>query len=95
MSNKEIVYWKDAKGKSIDVMSMDLNYCRNVLKMIITGNTQSGKSFDINKHISKQIPDIDHHEFESDLGFDFNSLPESMNYGNNDLSFDATECDIY
>ena len=93
MSNK--VYWKDAKGKSIDIMSMDLNYCRNILKMIITGKTQSGKSFDINKHLKpktlngwndaeanaftdckelEQSLDIDHHEFESDLGFNYNDL---------------------
>jgi len=49
MSNK--VYWKDKKGQQIDVDLLDTNHLRNILKMIITGKTQSGANFDINKHL--------------------------------------------
>lgn len=78
MSNKEIVYWKQKDGTFIDIMSMDVNHLRNVLKMIVNNS---------NKHnVQKQQPDIDHHEFESDLGFDFNNSEKSMEIGNNELS---------
>ena len=35
MSNKEIIYWTMRNGQKIDIMEMDINHLRNVLKMII------------------------------------------------------------
>ena len=75
--NKEIVYWKQKDGKLVSIDDMDTNHIKNVLKQIVKNS---------NKHkVQKQQPDIDHHEFESDLGYDFNSSEESMEIGNNGL----------
>jgi len=38
MSAKEIVYWTMKNGQKIDIMEMDLNHLRNVLKMILRKN---------------------------------------------------------
>ena len=43
------VYWTNSKNQQIDVDSMDENYLRNTLKMIIKNKTKNGASFDINK----------------------------------------------
>jgi hypothetical protein len=112
--NKEIVYWKQKDGTFIDIMSMDVNHLRNVLKMIVKNSNKhkiqktpvqianetsyeigstgwikakQQAEFKLNDDIANEFnnTDIDHHEFESDLGFDFNSLEESMEIGNNEL----------
>jgi hypothetical protein len=73
----EIIYWTMKNGQKINIMEMDINHLRNVLKMIVKNS---------NKHkIQQKQSDIDHHEFESDLGFDFNNSEKSMEIGNNEL----------
>lgn len=57
MSNKP-VFWKQANGKSIDVMSMDLNHLRNVLKMILSTTTK--------RVYSGIIVQAESHEFEDE-----------------------------
>jgi hypothetical protein len=37
MSN-EIIYWTMKNGQKIDIMEMDINHLRNVLKMILRKN---------------------------------------------------------
>lgn len=44
MENK-IIYWTTKDGQKIDIMSMDVNHLRNVLKMIVNNS---------NKHKKKQ-----------------------------------------
>ena len=57
------IYWRMRNGKLISIDEMDVNHLRNVLKMIIKNNQKV----------------IDHHEFESDLGYRFN---DDENRGN-------------
>ena len=87
MSAKEPVYWKMRNGKSIDIMSMDLNHLRNTLKMIVNNSNKHKDNLEKEAYWKKQNEkvflngdmanefndtDIDHHEFESDLGVMFN-----------------------
>jgi len=77
------VYWTNSKNQQIDVDSMDENYLRNTLKMIITGKTKSGSKFDINKHLKRK---------------EIKTLHGWIDAGAtmfNDDECDATECDIY
>ena len=85
------VYWTNSKNQQIDVDSMDENHLRNTLKMIITGKTKNGASFDILKliDIKKRLHDAIHKSnplFSDYKALTFNDLPESMEYGNNDLN---------
>lgn len=68
------VFWKMRNGKLISVDEMDINHLRNVLKMIIKNNQKVQTTC---PHNTTQ--DIDHHEFESDLGYRFN---DDENRGN-------------
>ena len=40
MNNKEIIYWTMRNGQKIDIMEMDINHLRNVLKMIIRNSNK-------------------------------------------------------
>ena len=68
MSN---VYWKQRDGKLIPVDDMDINHLRNVLKMIIRNNQKVQDNCPHNSTQAQEFADIDHHEFESDLGYRF------------------------
>jgi len=93
MSNKEIVYWKTKDGKLVSIDDMDTNHLKNVLKMIVKNSNKhrvqiltKKQEFKLNGDAANMFNnDIDHHEFESDLGFDFNSQKESIEIGNNEL----------
>ena len=63
MSNQPVL-WKMRNGKLISVDEMDINHLRNVLKMIISNSEKA--------QITCPKKDIDHHQFESDLGYNFN-----------------------
>jgi hypothetical protein len=38
--NNEIVYWTTKDGQKIDIMTMDINHLRNVLKMIVKNSNK-------------------------------------------------------
>lgn len=65
-------YWTMRNGQKIDVMDMDINHLRNVLKMIIKNNQKVQATCPHNATQALEMEDIDHHEFESDLGYRFN-----------------------
>jgi|LakMenEpi03Aug12_release.lakeMendotaPanAssembly.Ray.scaffolds.fasta_scaffold4190812_1 hypothetical protein len=93
MNAKEIVYWKQKDGKLVSIDDMDTNHLKNVLKQIVKNSNKhkvqiltKKKEFKFNGDMANMFnDDIDHHEFESDLGFDFNNSKESMEIGNNGL----------
>lgn len=72
--SKEIVYWKQRNGVLISIDDMDVNHLRNVLKMIVknSSNHKMQNNCPHNATQALEIADIDHHEFESDLGPMFN-----------------------
>jgi ABC-type histidine transport system ATPase subunit len=86
--SKETVYWKQKDGKLMSIDDMDINHLRNVLKMIVKNSNKHKKtqllmeispekSFEeiqLNGDMANEFnnTDIDHHEFESDLGYNFN-----------------------
>lgn len=72
MKDNSPVYWKMRNGKLIDVDLMDVNHLRNVLKMIIRNNQKVQNTCPHNATQALDMKDIDHHEFESDLGYHFN-----------------------
>jgi hypothetical protein len=76
MSNKEIVYWKQKDGKLVSVDDMDTNHLRNVLKMIVNNSNKHKKKaeFNLKGDMANEFnnTNIDHHKFESDLGYNFN-----------------------
>jgi hypothetical protein len=67
------VYWKQSNGSMIDIDSIDENHLRNILKMIVRNNNKR-KTYKLNGCVDagSLAYDIDHHEFESDLGHMFN-----------------------
>ena len=52
--NKEIVYWKQKDGTFIDIMSMDVNHLRNVLKMIVNNSNKHKDKFEKEAYWKKQ-----------------------------------------
>ena len=68
MSNQP-VFWKMRNGKLISVDEMDINHLRNVLKMIIRDNQKVQVTC---PHNISQALEMQHHDFESDLGYRFN-----------------------
>ena len=77
--SKETVFWKMRNGKLISVDLMDVNHLRNVLKMIIRNNQKVQTTCFYNATQALNMEDIDHHEFESDLGYRFH---DDENRGN-------------
>ena len=67
-----IVFWKMRNGKLISVDDMDISHLRNVLKMIIKNNQKVQTTCPHNATQALEMQDVEHHEFESDLGFRFN-----------------------
>ena len=65
------VYWKMRNGKLISVDDMDINHLRNVLKMIIRNNQKVQNNCPYNITQALDMENVDHHEFESDLGYIF------------------------
>jgi len=80
--NKEIVYWKQKDGTFIDIMSMDVNHLRNVLKMIVNNSNKHKDKFEKEAYWKKQNEKM---FLNGDMANEFNDLPESMDIGNNEL----------
>lgn len=79
------VYWTMKNGKKIDIMDMDLNHLRNVLRGIITVRENQTKIQALKKLKHQQYPlsPEDSFELKGDMANEFNE------------SCDATEIDIY
>ena len=56
MENK-IIYWTTKDGQKIDIMSMDVNHLRNVLKMIVNNSSNRKKSFSLNGDMANMFND--------------------------------------
>jgi len=82
MSNKEIVYWKQKDGTFIDIMSMDVNHLRNVLKMIVNNSNKHKDNLEKEAYWKKQNEKM---FLNGDMANEFNDLPKSMDIGNNEL----------
>lgn len=54
---KKIIYWTTKDGQKIDIMSMDVNHLRNVLKMIVNNSSNRKKSFVLNGDAANMFND--------------------------------------
>lgn len=71
MSSNQPIYWKMRNGKSIDIMSMDLNHLRNTLKMIVKNSNKHKKQveFKLNGDMANEFNE-NHLADEDDDRFD-------------------------
>ena len=53
MENK-IIYWTTKDGQKIDIMSMDVNHLRNVLKMIVNNSNKNKDKIEKEAYWKKQ-----------------------------------------
>jgi len=64
MENK-IIYWTTKDGQKIDIMSMDVNHLRNVLKMIVNNSSNRKKSFSLNGDMANMFnDDMQNYQYE-------------------------------
>jgi ACT domain-containing protein len=79
--NNEIVYWTTKDGQKIDIMTMDINHLRNVLKMIVKNS---------NKHKVQVLTIKQEIKLNGDIANMFNNDMEDYVH-----ECDATEWDTY
>jgi len=79
--NNEIVYWTTKDGQKIDIMTMDENHLRNVLKMIVKNS---------NKHKVRVLTIKQEVKLNGDIANMFNNDMEDYVH-----ECDATEWDTY
>jgi hypothetical protein len=79
--NNEIVYWTTKDGQKIDIMTMDINHLRNVLKMIVKNS---------NKHKVQVLTKKQEIKLNGDIANMFNNDMEDYVH-----ECDATEWDTY
>jgi hypothetical protein len=79
--NNEIVYWTTKDGQKIDIMTMDINHLRNVLKMIVKNS---------NKHKVQVLTKKQEFKLNGDIANMFNNDMEDYVH-----ECDATEWDTY
>ena len=88
--NKEIVYWKQKDGTFIDIMSMDVNHLRNVLKMIVNNSNKHKDKFEKEAYWKKQNEKM---FLNGDMANEFNDsyIPSEEDYWDDDESDKAVQ----